>query len=157
MRIAGRDKDLEHRRDVERLDEVDHRPGHPDRRRLRLLLDDRRQVILSGELGAHVDVVFAHAGADDRPVVIAPGGEQIVEINRLMRAMEIADADVNDAGAEIGAVIARRGDALGSRPSAAAESFTLIISFLFDCLRRFAITPFADRPGRSDARTPDAA
>ncbi len=57
------------------------------------------KLILRGELGAHVDVVFAHAGADDRPVVIASRSEQIVEIDRLMGAVEIADADVNDSGA----------------------------------------------------------
>ena len=41
----------------------------------------------------------AHARSDDRPVVIAAGVEEIVEIDRLMRAMKIADAEMNDAGA----------------------------------------------------------
>jgi len=38
--------------------------------------------------------------------VIAAGGEEIVEIDRLMSAMEIADADVKDSGAEFRTVVA---------------------------------------------------
>jgi len=43
--------------------------------------------------------------------VIKPGVEQIVEIDRLMRPVEIADADMNDAGGKLGASILRNGDA----------------------------------------------
>ena len=51
------------------------------------------------ELLAHVDVGVAHARADERPVVVVAGVEQVVEIDRLMGAVEVADADVEDAGA----------------------------------------------------------
>ena len=44
-----------------------------------------------------------HAGADDRPVVVAAGIEQLVEIDGLMGAVEIADAEMQDAGRELGA------------------------------------------------------
>ena len=45
-----------------------------------------------------------HAGADHRPVVVAAGVEQVVEIDRLMRAMEIADAEMHDAGLQVDCV-----------------------------------------------------
>ena len=41
----------------------------------------------------------------------SPGIEEIVEIDRLMRPMKIADPDVDDAGAEIGAFVVRTADA----------------------------------------------
>ena len=65
-------------------------------RRVRLLLDDRRQPVLRLKLCAHVDVRLAHARADERPVAIGAGVEEIVEIDRLMGAMKVADADMND-------------------------------------------------------------
>ena len=40
-----------------------------------------------------------HAGADQRPVMVVPGIEEVVEIDGLVRAMEIADAEMHDAGA----------------------------------------------------------
>jgi hypothetical protein len=55
------------------------------------------------------------------------GIEQIVEIDSLMRAVKIADSDMNNAGAKIG----RRwyfgaATSAGKRASAAAESLTLM-------------------------------
>ncbi len=75
-----------------------------------LLLDDRRQPVLRLELRAHVDVRLAHARADERPVVVGAGVEKVVEIDRLMGAMEVADADVDDSRLEIGAPIFRDRD-----------------------------------------------
>ncbi len=92
---------LQRRRDVEGFDEIDHRPGDANRRRVGFLFDDGRQPILLGELLAHDDVVVFHAGADERPIVVAPGAEQVVEIDRLMGAMKVADAEMHDAGAEL--------------------------------------------------------
>jgi hypothetical protein len=68
----------EHRLDGERLDEVDHRAGDPQGRGARLLLDHGRQPVLRAELLPHVDVRLAHARADERPVVVEPGVEQVV-------------------------------------------------------------------------------
>ena len=51
------------------------------------------------ELVAARLLAVEHAGADERPVVVEAGIEQIVEIDRLVRAMEIADAEMQDAGA----------------------------------------------------------
>ena len=50
----------------------------------------------AAELLAHGHVGLAHAGADDRPVAVAPGVEEVVEIDRLMGAMKIADADMDE-------------------------------------------------------------
>ena len=60
--------------------------------------------------------------------MVAAGVEKIVEIDRLMRAMEIADAEMHDAGAKVGA-LEHVGAATpaGRRASAAAESLTLMI------------------------------
>ena len=99
------------RRDIVRPDKIDHRTGDADMRRLRLLLDDCRQPVLFLKLLTDRDVRIAHPRPDDRPVVIAPGVEQIVEIDRLMRAVKVADANMNDAGAKVRASIFRRRDA----------------------------------------------
>ena len=53
----------------------------------------------SSSLSRPTCVAVEHAGADERPVVVAPGIEQVVEIDRLMGAVEIADAEMHDAGA----------------------------------------------------------
>jgi hypothetical protein len=45
--------------------------------------------------------------------MITPGVEQIVEIDRLMRAVKIADANMNDASAKIRALIFRSRNACG--------------------------------------------
>ncbi len=76
-------------------------------RRVGLLLDDGRQPVLRLELFPHVDVGLAHAGADDRPIAIDPGIEQVVEIDRLMGAVKVADADMEDAGLEVGPPVVR--------------------------------------------------
>jgi hypothetical protein len=79
-------------------------------RRMRLLLDDGRQPILATQRLAHQFVGVAHAGSDDRPVEVGAGVEQFVEINRLMGAMEIADADMKDARLELASRVSGRGD-----------------------------------------------
>ena len=98
---------VQSRRDVERFDEIDHRPGDADRRRMGFLLDDGRQPVLLGELVAHDGVVVPHAGADERPIMVASGAEQVVEIDRLVRAVKVADAEMHDARAELGTPIVR--------------------------------------------------
>ncbi len=69
-----------------------------------LLLDHGGQPILRLQLLAHGFVGLAHAGADERPVVVEADVEQVVEIDGLVGAMEIADAEMHDAGGEIGAL-----------------------------------------------------
>ncbi len=63
-----------------------------------LLLDHGGQPVLSLQLLAHGLVGWPHARADQRPVVIEPEVEQVIEIDGLMRAMEIADAEMHDTG-----------------------------------------------------------
>ena len=91
---------VEHRGDIAGLDEIDHRAG--DARTSVVSASCSTTVVsqsCSPSFSRIVHVGVAHAGADDRPIVVAAGVEQIVEIDRLMRAMKIADADMNDAGA----------------------------------------------------------
>ena len=64
----------------------------------------------SCKLGAADLLALEDAGADQRPVMADAGIEQIVEIDGLVRAMEIADAEMHDAGLERGAVVFRTGD-----------------------------------------------
>ena len=72
-----------------------------------VLLDHGGQPILLLELLAAGLLAVEDAGADDRPVVVEPGIEQVVEIDRLMRAVEVADAEMQDAGLERGAIVFR--------------------------------------------------
>ena len=79
---------------------VDHRRRHPPGRAVGLLLDHGRQPVLRGELLAGDGIRRHHAGADDRPVVVTSHAEQVVEIDGLMRAVKIADSEMQDAGAQ---------------------------------------------------------
>ena len=65
------------------------------------LFDDSGQPILRLEFLPHVLVGNAHAGPDQGPVAVDPQIEQRVEIDRLVGAMEIADAEMDDAGREV--------------------------------------------------------
>jgi len=62
--------------------------------RARFLLDDGRQPILLAELFPHEDVGCADARADQRPIVLAAIIEEIIEVDRLMRAMKVAYAEM---------------------------------------------------------------
>ena len=73
-------------------------------------LDHRGQPALGFERAAHLPVVRPHPGAEERPVEVAAGVEQVVEIDGLMRPVEIADPDMQDAGAQPRPVVGRPGD-----------------------------------------------
>ena len=103
----GRGERIKKRRDVIGPNEIDHRAGDAGLGRICFLLDDGCQPVLFFELLANVDIGVTNTGADNRPVMIAAGVEQIVEIDRLMRPVKIADANMNDAGAKIGALVFR--------------------------------------------------
>ncbi len=102
--------------------EVDHHAGDVRLPVARILLDHRGQPVLLLQLLAACLLALEHAGADDRPVMSVARVEQIVEIDRLMRAVEIADAEMQDAGLEVVARIFRHGDAVGSFSRLASES-----------------------------------
>ena len=59
------------------------------------------------QLLAHLFVRRAHARADQRKVMAFAEIEQVIEIDGLMRAVKIADAEMHDARLQAGAVIAR--------------------------------------------------
>ncbi len=66
----------------------------------------------------------AQAGADDAPIRCA-FGQQIVDENRLMRAMEGADTEMHDARRDFGAVIGRSANG-GRKPIEAGVRETQI-------------------------------
>ena len=79
-----------------------------------------------------------HAGADQRPVMIAAGVEEVVEIDGLMGAVEIADAEMQDAGAQIGAPVAGPATLLGKLAERFGRQFALTadaLSFMFRSAR----------------------
>ncbi len=94
-------------------DEIDHRA---DESRLEVAgrkLDHARHPVLRRQRLAHLRVARPHPGADDGPVLRQAEPEEVVEIDRHMGAVEIAAADMDDAGLQSRAVIARRGHAIG--------------------------------------------
>ena len=113
--------------------EIDHDAGDAGLPVAGVLLDDGGQPVLFLELLPSDLLAVEHAGADDRPVMTGAGVEQIVEIDRLVRAMEIADAEMHDAGRQRGAIVFRRSDAWwGDSPRVAAESFVVMTPY-FHC------------------------
>ena len=94
------------RGEVSHRQEVDHRAGDAGARFVCLLLHHRGQVVLPQELFSHVGIVGAHAGADQRPVMVEPQVEQAVEIDRLVGAMKIADAEMHDTWRQRAALVA---------------------------------------------------
>jgi hypothetical protein len=72
--------------------------------------DQRRQAVLRQKLLALKGIGRPHARAEDRPVVVEPHPEQPVEVPGLMRAVEIAESDVDDAGGEARPVVVRHPD-----------------------------------------------
>ena len=101
---AGHDRRVVHRRQ-----ELGHHAGDARRGGFGRLLDDGGQPVLAGEGVAHLHVVGGDAGADDRPVAVAAGVHQPVEVDLEVGAVEVADAEVDDAGGEVGAGVASGG------------------------------------------------
>ena len=91
---------------------VDHRAGHLCRRAGRIELDQRRQAVLPQELVALRRIVRTDPGADDRPVVVEAELEQPVQVPGLVRAVEVAEPDMDDSGGQGRAVIGRPRDRL---------------------------------------------
>ena len=71
---------------------------------------DRVETVLRSE--RVVGVRTSQAGADDSPIRGA-GGEKVVDDDGLVRPVEGADAEMNDAGRDPGAVIGRAADGAG--------------------------------------------
>ncbi len=106
--------------------EVDHRAGDAGRvglRRSSSITVDRQSCAFSAARIARIR--RPHPGAADRPVAAQPLAHQVVEIDRLMRAVEIAEADMDDARTS-----GRRGRSpgrstpAGSAPRTAFDSFS---------------------------------
>ena len=84
---------------------VDHRPHNLSRGLRGVEFDQRRQTVLRQELFPHRRIIGAHARAKDRPIMRFATLHQTVQIPRLMRAVKIAHADMNDAGCQGAAII----------------------------------------------------
>jgi hypothetical protein len=81
-------------------DEIDHRPGDTGLTDIGFLLDDGGEIILRGEFLAHHLVGRQHACTDNRPVMIEAHVEEIIEIDGEMGAVEIANAEMDNARRE---------------------------------------------------------
>ena len=68
------------------------------------------ETVLRGEGVARLRA--ARAGADDSPIGGA-GRKQVVDHHRLVRPVERADPEVNDAGCDAGAILGRAPDLAG--------------------------------------------
>ncbi len=103
-------KPFDDRRRIAGHQEIDHGTGDAGAHMAGILLDHGGQPVLLGKLAATDLLGLEDAGADQRPVVADARIEQIVEIDGLVRAMEIADAEMHDAGLERRAIVFRPGN-----------------------------------------------
>ena len=84
---------------------VDHGAHNLGRGLRGIEFNQRRQTVLRQKLLAHRRIIGAHACAKDRPIMRLPVLHQTVQIPRLMRTVEIAHADMHDAGRQGAAII----------------------------------------------------
>ena len=92
---------------------VDHRPHDLDRTAGGIKLDQGCQIVLRRHLQALCLVKGPYARAHDRPVMRLRLLHQPVQIPGLVTAVEVAEADMDDAGREFRAVIGRHQDVFG--------------------------------------------
>ena len=81
-------------------DEIHHRPGDPRRAGVGASSVTVVSQSCPSRAAAHRSVAGAHAGADDSPVAAFAGPEQVVQVHGLVRPVKVADADMEDAGAQ---------------------------------------------------------
>jgi hypothetical protein len=105
---GGRGQPLDDGRWVVRREQVvDERADDPvPDRAVGVLLDEGVQAVLRGEHLLHAAVVRQHADAADAPSARRAGGQQPVEVHRLMGTVEPADTEVHDARGDRVAVVA---------------------------------------------------
>ena len=92
---------------------VDHRADDLCRDTTGGKLDQGGQIVLRFKLVAHRAVIGPHTGADQRPILRQTLLHQLVQIPRLMGAVEIAQTDVDDPRRERGAIVVGRADTGG--------------------------------------------
>ena len=85
---------------------VDHRAHHLCRLAGGVELDQRRQAVLPQELLALRRVVGTNPRTDDCPVVVETELEQAVQVPGLVRAVKVAESDVDDPRGQGRAVVA---------------------------------------------------
>jgi hypothetical protein len=81
-------------------DETGHAARHSGGIRAGLQPHHGGEPVLRLKSAAHGLIARTDAGPEQRPIEIPAPVEQVVEIDRLMGTVEIADADVQDAGAQ---------------------------------------------------------
>ena len=74
-----------------------------------VLLDDRGQPVLRLKDGAALLLALENAGTDQRPVMAEAEIEQVVKIDGLVGAVEVADTEMNDAALERRTLVFRPG------------------------------------------------
>ena len=112
IRVVGAASSFDRRlRVVGRVAVVDDRADHPRvAAAVGVLQDQRVETVLGVEDVAHLAVGGHHADAADAPFVREALLQQPVDVHGLMRAVEVTDADMHDADAELVAVVVRRVD-----------------------------------------------
>src|SRR5690606_4970648 len=89
------------------FDEVDHRADAPRAPSRGVQLDHRRKAILRLERTSHRCIVRPHACAKDCPIVTLSERKQIVEINRHMGAVKVANAYMHDPRSQSSTIVLR--------------------------------------------------
>ena len=89
-------------------------------------------MVLRLEGGSHGGIGWQHPGADDGPVGLALAAE-VIEVHRLVRAVEAADPDVNDGPGETGPVVARDGHPRIQRRQVGRREFDRGLRFRLTC------------------------
>ena len=72
--------------------------------------DQGVEPVLRGHHVGHLAVAGQHADSADGPVLGGPAVEQAVDVHRLVRPVEPADAEMHDADTDLASVVARLGD-----------------------------------------------
>ncbi len=108
--------------------DVHHRRGHPRRRLVVGPAPQTGQKILCRQLVAHGLIGGQDTGPDDRPVVIRAGVEQIIQIDRLMGAVKIADTEMDDTTGKFLRIIGGNGAVLATSCRVERDSLTVMMS-----------------------------
>ncbi len=85
---------------------IDHGSGNPCLRIIGFLFDNCGKPVLRLERVPHGIITATHTSADQRPIVPLTHSEQIVQIDSLVSAMKIADAEMHDARFQTGWIVA---------------------------------------------------
>ncbi len=114
---------FDYRRGLADRQDINHRRRDTCGRPVVVLLHDGRQEILGGEFLTHRLVGRQDARTDDPPVMVESFVEQVVQVDGLVRAVKIADAEMQYARDEALRIIVWHGGRLGQIRQVGAREF----------------------------------